>query len=370
VYFEDGIKLANLARTNLALYFKFLLVGDESFSIWNDLNLLESRALFMVKVTSFINLLSHDNYWVTSMYFSFISFLGAWGLVKMIVRFAPSVRTGAVVAFLFFPSVVFWSSGLIKESLAMTALFFLSVVYLKVIGKQWPNFAQWILLPVTLWLLWRLKYYYLAVFLPISASSLAVGLVFSSKLRSVHWLYKVLTSAMVFFIPLIFISFTHPNFYPDRFLNVIVSNSQEFYAISDPDDLIYYNSLQPTLQSVLINAPWALFSGLFRPFLWEARTIFQIIISLENTILLVLTLSALGNIKRMFTSPIRLILISMIVYVVALCIFLALSTPNFGTLSRYRVSFLPFFVLLISIENPLLTWMKKVTQRSSAHLVR
>jgi hypothetical protein len=34
-------------------------------------------------------------------------------------------------------------------------------------------------------------------------------------------------------------------------------------------------------------------------------------------------------------------------YVVFLCVFLALSTPNFGTLSRYRIGFTPFLWLLL-----------------------
>lgn len=369
-YFEDGVTLAGLARSDLRSYAEFLWQGDESFAIWNNLNVLQSRALFFVKITSLVNLLSHDNYWITTLYFSFASFLGAWSLVKTIVRFEPNIRAPAIVAFLFFPSVVFWTSGLIKESLAMAALFFLSMVYLKGLMKESPGLCQWVLIPVSVWLLWNLKYYYLAVFFPVAVSSLAVSFIFSSKLKSKHWFVKFLTGMLIFFVPLSLLSIIHPNFYPEHFLNVIVSNNREFHAISNPDDLIYYKTLQPTVESVLLNAPWALFSGLFRPLPWEAGTIFQVVISIENTILILLTISALYNVKRVFASTNRIVLLSVVVYVVALCIFLALSTPNFGTLSRYRVSFLPFFLLLISIENPLLTLASRIIQRSSSYLVR
>jgi hypothetical protein len=46
-----------------------------------------------------------------------------------------------------------------------------------------------------------------------------------------------------------------------------------------------------------------------------------------------------------------------------------LSTPNFGTLSRYRIGFLPFIFLLIGIENPLLRWVTSKIQRYVDHLV-
>jgi hypothetical protein len=364
LYFQDALKLTNLARSDLRLYLDFLWFGDESFTIWKDLSLLQSRALFMMKITSIINLLSHDNYWITTLYFSFASFLGAWFLVRVIVRFDPGILVPAVIAFLFFPSVVFWSSGLIKESLAMAALFFISMIYLKVLLREMPGVWQWIFLLFAFWILWNLKYYYLAVFLPASASSLAVSFIFSSKLRFQHWTVKFLTGLAIFFIPLVVVSFIHPNFYPERFLDVIVSNNLEFHAISNPEDLIYYTSLEPTLKSVITNAPWALFSGLFRPLPWEAGTVFQFAIAIENTILMLLIISGLTNIRKLIQSPNRIILVAIIVYTITLCVFLALSTPNFGTLSRYRVGFLPFFFLLISIENPLLAWINRFTQRS------
>lgn len=357
LYFHDAAKLADLARLDLRLYIEFLWSGDESFMIWKDLSLLQSRALYMVKITSLINLLSHDNYWITTLYFSFASFLGAWFLVRAIIRFDPDISIPAVVSFLFFPSVVFWSSGLIKESLAMAALFFLSMIYLKILLREMPRPWQWILSLLAFWILWNLKYYYLAVFLPVSASSLAVSFIFSSGLKSQPWIFKLLTGLAIFFIPLFVVSIIHPNFYPERFLEVIVSNNLEFHAISNPEDLVYYYALEPTWKSVVINAPWALFSGFFRPFLWEAGTWFQVAIAVENTILMLLLISSLANLRRLIQSPNRIVFVSLVVYTMSLCVFLALSTPNFGTLSRYRVGFLPFLLLLISIENPLLGWI-------------
>jgi hypothetical protein len=38
---------------------------------------------------------------------------------------------------------------------------------------------------------------------------------------------------------------------------------------------------------------------------------------------------------------------ALMTYIFFLCIFIGLSTPNFGTLSRYRVGYEPYFVLLI-----------------------
>lgn len=364
-YFEDGVMLADLGRSDLPLYIRFLWAGDDSFSVWGDLNFLQSRALFMAKITSVVNLVSHNNYWISTLYFSFASFLSAWWLVKTIVRLHTSLKYAAAIGFLFFPSVVFWSSGLIKESLAMSSLFFLSVIFLKFWQKEIVGIWECILTAISLWLLWSLKYYYLAVFLPVISASLVVRLVFSHWRKFQPLAYRILVWCMVFFVPILAVSLLRPNFYPDRFLHVIVSNYEEFHAISDPDDLIHYDNLQATVTSILKNAPWALFSGLFRPLPWEAGTILQVLISIENILLIILSCAALRNVNKIVRSPERMLLLSVFLYVVMLCVFLSLSTPNFGTLSRYRVGFLPFFFLLITIENPIMTRVIRFLQRSS-----
>lgn len=369
-FFDDGAKLSALARTDLSLYIRFLWSGDESFSAWNTLTLLQPRALFMIKVVSLINLVSHDNYWIGSLYCSFISFLAAFVLVRTIARLEDTLRYIAVAGFLFFPSVVFWSSGLIKESLAIASLFFLVVVFLKGWMHERINFCEWVLLALNLWLVWKLKYYYLAVLLPIATASLVVRILFSGRFTRSPWFYRPLVWCVVFLVPLVAIASFRPNFHPDRFLHVIVSNYTEFHALSDPDDLIYYKDLEPSVGSVLRNAPWALFSGLFRPLPWEAGTMLQFFISIENFVLLILSATSLINVMKLVKSPNRLLLSSTILYVAMLCVFLALSTPNFGTLARYRVAFIPFFFLLICLKNPVLTRLKGLIQRSPKHLAR
>jgi hypothetical protein len=104
---------------------------------------------------------------------------------------------------------------------------------------------------------------------------------------------------------------------------------------------------------------------LFRPFPWEAGNIFQIMVSIENMIMLVFFFMALVQLKRMNTSPWRLLIFSLIVYVVLACVFITLSTPNFGTLSRYRAGYIPFFALLILIDNPATAKLEKFLQRFS-----
>jgi hypothetical protein len=147
-------------------------------------------------------------------------------------------------------------------------------------------------------------------------------------------------------------------------------NYEGFAELSKPGDAILYEGLRAEATSVLRYAPKALFSGLFRPFVWEAGNFFQLAAGLENAVLLVLLLTSWPQWRNAVRSPQRILIFSAIVYCTLLCIFLALSTPNFGTLARYKVGFLPFFVLLTAAGNPFLSRVKSFLQRRFSSLVR
>jgi hypothetical protein len=201
------------------------------------------------------------------------------------------------------------------------------------------------------WILWSLKYYYLAVFLPVACAALIMRRFLLPRMSSAGAISKVLVWAALIIIPAIVLSQLHPNFYPERFLSVITENYKAFQLLSATNDMAHLPALKPTPGSVLRHSPAALLTGLFRPWVWEAHTFFQVLVAIENMLLAVLMFMSLRHLRTLPVSPHRLLVLSIVVYTVLLCVFLTLSTPNFGTLSRYRVGFLPFLVLLVCAGN-------------------
>jgi hypothetical protein len=153
------------------------------------------------------------------------------------------------------------------------------------------------------------------------------------------------------------LSFAHPNFHLSRILEVVVTNHNDFVKISHGNNLIHFNRLEPTWMSMIINSPWAMISGLFRPFPGEGQGVLEFAASVENLFLLLLVVSAVIKFRKMFVPPWPVIALAALSYCVVLCVFLALSSPNLGTLSRYRIGFLPFFVFLVSYRNPWVHWI-------------
>jgi hypothetical protein len=326
------MKVSAVGQSDFATYLKMIFDFGEDQSMLSVLQNQDLRSVFFIKLISIFALISGNNYWIITAYFSLASFLASWYLFRTVENSFTNSSFAASVAFLFFPSVVFWGSGIEKETLALCGIYYLSAVIILMLKQQKIKWWDGIGIIVGAWLVWNLKYYWAAVFF---ISAFTAVIVWTLQ-RKISWMGKRLLLAwiIVFAGAGILASFSHPNFCLTTFLNVLVTNHDDFIKISGGKNLIHYYHLAPEWQSVLLNSPWALVSGIFRPFVGEGNGLLGLVASLENCVLLVLFLYAALS------------------YIIVLCIFLALSTPNLGSLSRYRVGFLPFFVFLVTYKNP------------------
>lgn len=364
MYFRDATSLSAMAREDFFSYVQVLLGRD--LAARPEMTLEDPRAFFMTRIVSVICLVSGDSYWITASYFSLASFLAAWFLVLTIGRHIRQARRAAVIAFLFVPSIVFWTSGLIKESLAMAALFYLSALFLKAWFGSRVRWAEYVLAVISLVIFWKLKYYYVAGFAPIVVASFLYRAAVGSRLDDTPARQAPLWLALLV-LPLALITFLHPNFYVDRIFEVMVTNHAAYVEMSEAGDVIIFESLRPTFFSVLLNAPWALASGLFRPLFWEADSIIQLLSGMENTLLLLLFAGALKGYRKYATSPHRILILAALAFVIILCVFITISAPNLGTLSRYRAGYLSFFVFILLCENPLVDYLERSISRLVSH---
>ncbi|MFN5072360.1 MAG: hypothetical protein ACK5EY_09360, partial [Cyclobacteriaceae bacterium] len=82
----------------------------------------------------------------------------------------------------------------------------------------------------------------------------------------------------------------------------------------------------------------------------ESFNFLSFFFSLENGVVLLLTLWSLFRWGK--TRQVNSWMIAVLLYTVVLALLLALSTPNFGSLARYKTGFMPFFVYLILFNHP------------------
>ena len=298
----------------------------------------QPRALFFVKIVSIFYLLSGGNYWIIGAFLSVINFLGVHFLVSEICATFPGVKKAAIFSFYFLPTFVFWTSGLLKESLAIGALMFAVGIIIR-FGriKAFIDFKSWIALIISLDLLWQLKYFYAAVAIPV----LCTVLIYKITIENLRWRY-VLTG-LVFLLCVFFVSNIHYNLNLNHVLDVVYQNYQ--LGIKDGNGIIFYG-FDGSAFGFIINIPLALISGIFRPLIFETDNLIQIIVAIENSIIMVLFV--IGFWRSHFKIRVKNVyVLAIILYSFSLAVLLAFASPNFGTLSRYKVAFWPFLVLLI-----------------------
>lgn len=349
-FFSDAVQLSQLAKNDLVNYFTFLWNEGAVPEILDKL-VSSDRSVLLVKFASLFALLSNDNYWIACLYFSMISFAASWFLFFTIQKSFPELSSAAAVAVLFFPSIVFWSSGLVKETIALAALYLITAKLLRYLVSQKLLVWDILFLLIAFYLLWGLKYYWAALY---GAVCIATVVTFFLKRKSAIkpiWLHGIWLLIFVFIVALA--TLTHPNFYVHRLVEVVVDNNQQFVHLSKPGNYIAYVGLDATWWSLCVNAPIALFSGLFRPLVWEANGLMGWFAAIENLFLMILFVWWIMVRKKLSWD----VLLPILVYSITLAIFLALSTPNFGTLSRYRIGFLPFFVFALSACNPAINYL-------------
>ncbi|MDN4164280.1 hypothetical protein QWY31_02140 [Cytophagales bacterium LB-30] len=319
----------------------------------------EPRSFLFAKVLSLLHLLTYQNYWLSGLFLSSFSFLGLWYLCKVLVEAFPSNTWAAPLACLLIPSTVFWSSGVLKDSLALgaiAALIGLSIRLYFLPKLQWRHLVVYCVLAVCVW---KLKYYVLATLLPLSTGLLVIRYL---HLRwALSFTKALLISAAVVLVAVVGISFSHYNLHYQHILEVMVLNYEDGIAQSAEEHAVIFADLEPSLTSFLSYLPQALMATLYRPFLGEISGVLPLIISAENLLVALLSLGAvLGFVSRKTSIKQPVLLFFALMWIISLAFLLPFAAPNWGTLSRYRIVFYPIWVYLLLLGNA--WWLDRFAQ--------
>jgi hypothetical protein len=107
---------------------------------------------------------------------------------------------------------------------------------------------------------------------------------------------------------------------------------------------IQLNKLEPTFSSFLSNAPLALTNVLFRPYVWEMKSIMMLMAGLENiliVLIIVLCIIFIKPLKEIGWTPVLFCLS----FVIIQFIVIGETTPIIGAIARYKTPALPFLLI-------------------------
>ena len=135
-YFDDSKYMYDAFWTNPEDYFKMLFgihcnteyFNTEYFNNMSNWVRSYDNGLFndnrlMIRVNAFLRIFSFGNYHVHSIILAFLAFMGSFSLSKLFFEVSRSKVLTYIAVFLV-PSLVFWSSGILKEAVLLAALGF------------------------------------------------------------------------------------------------------------------------------------------------------------------------------------------------------------------------------------------------------
>jgi hypothetical protein len=329
-----------------------------------------SGTLFFDKIFIVLGFASGGMLGISGLYLSLLCFVACWLLVRTLEdTFRASPVSAAPIAFLLWPSVVWWTSGLTKETLLVGAAAGLLACILPVLYSS-PRHSLWLICTrallgiLLIWVLVRIRLLFALPFL-----GCLLGLVLVRLATRRGWLGRGRASQVGSLLVLLVVggalSATLSIMYlgPNHFTHEVTLNYQHGLLTSQGRPHLEYADWQPTYANMLRHAPLAVFQVLSRPWLGESTRPLYLATALENTVLLLLVSIALVAVlqKRAGTLPSALV-VTLLVYCMLLAAFIGLSTPNLGTLSRYRAALLPWLLLLLLQNDYALFLLKRLGQ--------
>ncbi len=361
-YYNSDVTMLKLMQKDFGKFFS-LEMGDlssENLAAF-DINTgwpsyyKDSRAFLVVRMTTPICFLGLRSFLVTTVLLDWICFLGFWKLYKLLCSEFPELRKQFIWALFFIPSVVFWGSGLMKDTITLSAIcWFTYSIYKGLILKQ--NILMNILyLLISVYFIISIKSYILYTLLPgvflwwmfsqlktIKIPFIRIGLVpmlLAVGFFSLFALLKELGNEM-------------GKFNVNEILDRVVITQQDLVKDYYGGNTFDVGKFDASIPSMIRKFPIALVSGLFRPFIWESRNPVMLVSGIENLILIIYTFIILLRLRvfRLFSILFKN---PFLLYSFSFAIFLGysvgISTPNFGSLVRYRIPSILFYVLTLII---------------------
>jgi len=321
----------------------------------------------LIKIAGFVGLFCFGSYLPIALVFGLFSFWGTWLIYITIYKYFPHLYKYTAISCLFIPSVVIWSSGVGKEPPCMFALGLCFYSFDKIL--HWKGMLRHVIyFIIGAIILDAIKYY---IFYMFAIAAFTWG--FHSFISNItNYLARLIVWSIILLgiLGLLIYFITIPdNYLQESFMNGL-SQGEQLQEVMTTINETYGGSgytLPPSNVSVggfIESFFLSLNVTLFRPYLWECKNVLMVMSFVESFATLVLVLAVLfkAGIMKIFSYCNKYpIMFFMLMFSLLLGPIVGFISFNFGTLVRYKIPFLPFFIsfLVIILFDKKMTIPKK-----------
>lgn len=305
-----------------------------------------------------------DSFYAASVAISLLvcaSQLAIYVALRDVIR--PLYHRRLQIACLLVPSVLFWSSGMQKEAVAMAGLGWVFLAGIRfAYGRL--RFGHIIMAVLGAILVAHSKAYILIAMVPALAaafywrrSQTTPGQ--NALVTKPLYLIAAAAIAVVGFIGL---GEVFPRFSLQNFAEEAANLQESGQRVSGGSNIMMGDPAERSLAGQLTFAPVAMFTALLRPLIIEAHNVVAAVNALETTAILIVIIAIIRarpvrrTLNMVMSSP---PLIFCLVFTLIMSVGVGLTSTNLGTLSRYRLPMMPFYVTLLLLLLPIKSSLRR-----------
>lgn len=347
----------------------------------NDITYNYMRAannFFVPRLAIIPSLIFFNSYLCICLCFMMFALGGALRLFKMFYYYYPGAKRELATAILFLPSVGFWSSGLLKDTICFGAIGFILYGFQNVFIRKRQIGPSIFWIAISAYLLFYIKtYIFLVLLLAISIWIFAETnrLIQDRTLRQVFAFitFTVGVAAGYFMVQYFTSQETVKQYQLDNLVSAAENQRLNYLMVDLQSEqrTSYYsiNASNPFL--LVVNSIGATF---FRPLPWEVRSAAAVLSAVEALAFILLTVNLFY--KKGVSKPFREILrdprlLMSFIFAMVFAVGVGAATANFGTLSRYKIPSMPFYMITIimayrNTQTPYPQWFRRILSYQTA----
>lgn len=307
---------------------------------------------FVVRVAGIFDIFTFHTYSATAVLFATVSFGGLWALFYVFYQQYPRLHFGLAIAVLFVPSVFFWGSGILKDTITIGALGWATYGVYNIFIAHRRIVLSTLILLLALYSIYTIKIYILLCFVP--AAILWIFYLRMKKVRNA--VIKIMVAPLVLglagvlgYYSMLKIGESNTKYNLDSISETAQVTAEWLHYVGQIQGGSVYNlgDFDYSPIGMFRKFPSAVWVTLYRPHLWEVNNIVMLFSGLESFVLLLFTLFVIyktGIIKSFKIIPSKAILIFCFLFAIVFAFAVGITTYNFGTLVRYKIPVFPFFV--------------------------
>ena len=304
-------------------------------------------------------LLGAKSFIITSVIVCCFSYIGIWKFYRLLNILYPGYEKALAYIVLFLPSLAFWGSGIMKDSYTVSSACWITYNFYMVLILRKKVLVNSMFLLINLFIIINLKPYVILSLLP--GIILWLNSAYLKKVKNIFLKILILPLLSVIILIIGFYVFQNLSSLMGVYGEVDTAIEQAQVIRTDLLRSDQYGSnnydigkFDGSFISLISVAPNAIFTALFRPFLWEIGSPTMVFSAMENFILIVFTVftlirvSPFAVLRTLLKEP---FLFYCLIFSILFAFGVGIAGTNFGAMVRYKTPLMPFFFSMMYLVS-------------------